>query len=446
MAVTMPAELRPGFNLLGVPWPDEDEDVLRRCAAAYRGCGDALSGEVNPGAKGAVAYASAGNSGEHVDALNGYMAEYDDGGTAPKGHLQGLAASMHALADGLDLVARLIEIVKAALILLAIYVMVALAWALAMAVLSGGLAMLKARTFVGILRVFARRFVAVLRQKLERYFRGRLVRAVEARVRRMLGAKPPALPKVPKRRLRFPTAPTMLAAAGGVLYKEGPKRHDPAPESPRGVPWSGQYRIGPVQPPEMAYDHDFPYDPDLKPTLEDYRNWYEWRAKMHGARIKRPDLEDGLDAYERYMSGSGRDHQVNYEKAYDEDDGVRRSVDDAIANAQAEAERLYRESGRNRFEMTGLPTKGDTTTENWDKAIGAHAIWGSGNVTVQGNQATMQITLHAEDRYNFNAGAADKATGIPDDENGRFEVLGWAKSFNTHGSLTRTVTWTLPSK
>lgn len=94
--------------------------------------------------------------------------------------------------------------------------------------------------------------------------------------------------------------------------------------------------------------------------------------------------------------------------------------------------------------LTGGLTRGDTSAENWDKAIGQHAIWGSGNVTVRGDQATMEITLHAEDRYNFNAGAHDKATGIPNEENGRFESLGWARSYNSHGSLTRTVTWTLP--
>ncbi|MGW5688712.1 WXG100-like domain-containing protein [Nonomuraea sp. NPDC003754] len=446
MAVTLPAELRPGFDLLGVEWPNIDEDGLRTCGAAFRTCATALDADVTPGANGAVAYASANNKGEHIDALNGYWEEYDDGGPKQTGHLRSLAASLRALADGHDLVALIVEIVKRLLILLALYVMIALAWALTMAVLSGGLAMLKARSLVGILRVFARRFVKVLRDKLERYFRGRLVRAVEARVRRMLGAKPPALPKVARRRIPLPSTPTVLASAGYVGLHEAPTRHDPAPPSPDGVSWSGKYRIGPPQHPDMAYDHDFPYDPHARPGLDDYQDWYKWRAKLRGARIKRPDLEDGLDAYEHYMGGSGSDFEVDYEKAYREDSQVRYSVDMAISNAQDEAARLHRESGRTSFQMTGLPTHGDTVTENWDKAIGMHAIWGSGNVTVEGNRATMEITMHVYDRYNFNAGSADKATGIPDNENGRFESLGWATSFNTRGSLTRTVSWTLPSQ
>ena len=31
--------------------------------------------------------------------------------------------------------------------------------------------------------------------------------------------------------------------------------------------------------------------------------------------------------------------------------------------------------------------------------------------------------------------------GVPDSENGRFEELGWAKSFETSGSVDRIYTW-----
>jgi hypothetical protein len=34
------------------------------------------------------------------------------------------------------------------------------------------------------------------------------------------------------------------------------------------------------------------------------------------------------------------------------------------------------------------------------------------------------MTLHAEDPCNFNVGDDDTATGIPDSDNGRFEVTG----------------------
>ena len=41
----------------------------------------------------------------------------------------------------------------------------------------------------------------------------------------------------------------------------------------------------------------------------------------------------------------------------------------------------------------------------------------------------------------FNKGQSDIASGIPDDFNGRFAVLGWTKSFFTYGETTKVITW-----
>lgn len=49
--------------------------------------------------------------------------------------------------------------------------------------------------------------------------------------------------------------------------------------------------------------------------------------------------------------------------------------------------------------------------------------------------------MTARDRWNFDAGKSDNVTGTPDSENGRFEELGWAQSFDTSGTVTRTYTW-----
>ncbi|MFB6779024.1 hypothetical protein ACFCX0_16745 [Streptomyces sp. NPDC056352] len=75
-----------------------------------------------------------------------------------------------------------------------------------------------------------------------------------------------------------------------------------------------------------------------------------------------------------------------------------------------------------------------TKTENWDKTLGDHKIWGSAEVTSQGDKFTMTITVRAMDRYDFNK-------DMKDNENGRFATLGWAKPFMVNGPLTRVVTW-----
>ena len=51
------------------------------------------------------------------------------------------------------------------------------------------------------------------------------------------------------------------------------------------------------------------------------------------------------------------------------------------------------------------------------------------------------MTVHARDKWNFNKGDHDSVTGLGDDVNGRFEELGWARSFETSGSMTKTYTW-----
>jgi hypothetical protein len=97
--------------------------------------------------------------------------------------------------------------------------------------------------------------------------------------------------------------------------------------------------------------------------------------------------------------------------------------------------------------MTGENSnKPNPGTAKWQKITGSYDLWGSADVRVKGDVVTMTFTAHAEDRYNFNKGGAkDIATGLPDAANGRFQELGWARSFTSHGTTARTVQWTLGS-
>lgn len=93
-------------------------------------------------------------------------------------------------------------------------------------------------------------------------------------------------------------------------------------------------------------------------------------------------------------------------------------------------------------EMVGIP---NGNSENWQKTIGAHQVFGVGNVMIdtKTGEATMNVTFYMEDMYNFNPGMSDIASGTPDDINGRFSEIGWAKEFKSYGSLTKTVEWQL---
>ncbi|GGO81719.1 WXG100-like domain-containing protein [Nonomuraea cavernae] len=195
MALMLPPELEIAFQLLGVPWPTEDEDKLRECATAYRTCATALATVVIPTANAGINEVMTNNAGDDIDTLLAYWAEYhpnDKVDDSP--HLTSLTISLRALADGHDLAAVLVVAIKLILIFAAFCLAAVLAWAAAAAVISGGMAALHARTATSVWRMFAQRSASTFRRKLEEAFRERLAGGVGTRLRRILDARAPLLP------------------------------------------------------------------------------------------------------------------------------------------------------------------------------------------------------------------------------------------------------------
>ena len=83
------------------------------------------------------------------------------------------------------------------------------------------------------------------------------------------------------------------------------------------------------------------------------------------------------------------------------------------------------------------------STENWRKTMGDFLLYLTAEITYdpRTKRATAIITVNSLDYYNFNRGAVDTTTGLPDNANGRFVELGWAKPFITRGSFRREVRW-----
>ncbi|RXZ81547.1 hypothetical protein EBB07_14590 [Paenibacillaceae bacterium] len=135
--------------------------------------------------------------------------------------------------------------------------------------------------------------------------------------------------------------------------------------------------------------------------------------------------------------------EINYEQAYKDDKIIREYIDSEIVFAQKSVEGFYGKGSGTSFEMIsnliGIP---NGSSENWQKTIGAHYVYAHSQVSINNNtgMASMVITFYMKDMYNFNKGMSDIVSGTPDDVNGRFAELGWAKEFLTIGSMTRTVT------
>lgn len=203
------------------------------------------------------------------------------------------------------------------------------------------------------------------------------------------------------------------------------------------------FSLGRPKRPKIDWDEDFVYNSDT-PGFGDYASATKWKAMLGGASLLRGDLADALAAYAHYWSNTGDPFVIDFEKAYADDSVIAGNIDAAIRVAQLSAD-SYAADGRTSFSITGNagPAGGYPSTENWQKTIGGYQQWTSADVAVTGNQVTMTVVVHAEDYFNFNRGEFDVVSGEPDDENGRFTEVGWARPFETTGEVTRTVTWTV---
>lgn len=274
-----------------------------------------------------------------------------------------------------------------------------------------------------------------------------------------------------------------------------PPQPTPTPQTPdltsSGSGTETTYTIGDPTRPDIQHDNGFlqnpndPNDPNPIPTVapsEADQDYYDsqlsdvkWAQRADNFNVPFTDkdnearrLEDGIEAYRHFLEGNGEDRTFSYEEFVSEDSSGQTALNNAIADTQRGAEDLYNQmiaddpslAGQTiTFNVTsGVITVGDEDpnspypypqSENWQKAIGGHSIWNSATVTVTPPsepggepQFSMDYTLHAEDRYNFNPGQYDIATGVPDATRGKLEQTGLGHQYMQYATLDREVSWT----
>jgi hypothetical protein len=226
------------------------------------------------------------------------------------------------------------------------------------------------------------------------------------------------------------------------------------------------YTEGPPVRPNIVHDNGFlDVYAVRQPTSADYARKAAAISILEVAEagqgvpfVPHNDISDALAAFRHFLFGNGQDRTFSYDRYVANDASGATTLANAIKDAQAGAIQIFQGSRRGSapadFQMTSSALAASSrsayfpypATENWQKAIGAHNFWMSADVRVTGaapsHQFEMDFTLHAEDRYNFNPGAADIATGAPDDLNGQLEVSGLAQQYTNYATLSRRVTWT----
>lgn len=225
------------------------------------------------------------------------------------------------------------------------------------------------------------------------------------------------------------------------------------------------YSIDACNRPKIRHDHGF-LDQYSKraPTIQDHIQYQWWVGKLEGAELAQKvpfmphnDISDALAAYRHFLEGTGKDRQFSYERYVANDPSGKTTLENAILDAQQGAWDIYQAKFNGKLDIefdlisSVLAANNGSVhfpypqTENWQKAIGAHNFWICANVKIKSLSGVlnfvMDMTLHVEDMYNFNPGAQDIATGIPDSANGIFEITGLAKQYLNVSQLSRHVEW-----
>jgi uncharacterized protein DUF4157 len=245
--------------------------------------------------------------------------------------------------------------------------------------------------------------------------------------------------------------------------------------------------------PAIHHDHGFlddgngNIDDSLRrdPTWADRLERVKWIAKLEVAELVRPDLVDGTAAYRHFLFGNGAERDVQYGRFLANDSSGQTVLASAMEDTRQAAIHRHDQDlasappaeGTRTYQVRTDPisvTSGDArypypATENWQKALGAHPIWIEATVTVtvtrlhdagseprpggvpapgEGSSTDLgpptfsrhfhiEMTIHAEDRYNFNPHNVDIATGTPDSANGRFEITGLGHEYINRGSFSQ---------
>jgi len=254
------------------------------------------------------------------------------------------------------------------------------------------------------------------------------------------------------------------------------------------------YRVGAPQRPDIWHDNGFLQNPKdsrdpkplstIEPTDADKAYYQEQVRLSNGGMIatairadkwakwaipdqyeKFLDSPDGIKAYRHFLVGQGSDRTFSFDKYVNDDASGKMTLRNVTIDLQKGVQDLYAKMlqtdpslvGQSiSFQVTGDKISVGSSaqypypaTDNWQKAIGGFSVWSSADVTVTPSKTPggepsflMNMTLHAEDRYNFNPKQHDIETGTPDSLRGRLAQTGLAKQYMHYGTLSQEVTWT----
>lgn len=231
---------------------------------------------------------------------------------------------------------------------------------------------------------------------------------------------------------------------------------------------SGRYAVvAKITRPKIVHDSGFIGRFGRRPpTKMDAVSRAKWKIKLNGAEAtcgpstgplnplcNFEDQTDALAAYRYFWEGKGKDRwAIKYEK-YLKSDPSASDLENLLINDFVQHMEVIGKNRTNFQVVSGQYAIGDEgfapypATVNWQRTIGAHILWISAIVTASVKNGKIvyaaEMIIHMEDQYNFNPGGVDIGSrSIKDEENGAFEMNGWANAYMNYAAVARAVTWT----
>lgn len=197
--------------------------------------------------------------------------------------------------------------------------------------------------------------------------------------------------------------------------------------------------------PSHNWTNDYPYDPDFELNIFEAAGSFIWYATyFYGIPVffAGQGWTEAAAAWIHYTTGLGTPRETDYEVAYNEDSYIKAAVDQEIEEVKRAVKELHGDEGSFEFYSTKTRAVSSDAAGEYQAVLGGHQIWSSGTVSYDQDACLLQvdITIKAEDFYDFNVWDGSYGDMFVNLIPGAFASLGWAIPFITTGQISRTET------
>ena len=190
------------------------------------------------------------------------------------------------------------------------------------------------------------------------------------------------------------------------------------------------------KPPNMRDKDDYYYDPRAKSTASDKVAWAAYKAAAYSAVLPLPH---GGKFFKHYLSNTGRSIIFDYSVAISNDESIRKTVQKELKFLSTYIEMRKEETD---YEMIGdRYFEVSCSSLDWKFALNVHyaLIYAQVEYNNKMDRYIATVVIESYDLYNFSN--TNRFMGVYVRKPGRFETLGRAKSFYTHGLAIYRLNW-----